>query len=61
MNEQAIKDEMRLFALESIVCQHLATAYQQMAPKIFEAVPLQALYSRRCEGWPAAAEVNRQA
>jgi hypothetical protein len=43
--EQTIKNEMRLFALESIVCQHLATLYQQMPREIFDAVRQQSLDS----------------
>lgn len=38
MSEEAIKNEMRLFALESVVCQHLATIYQQMPREVFDAV-----------------------
>jgi hypothetical protein len=43
MTEDAIKNEMRLFALESIVCQHLATVYQTMPREIFDAVRRQAI------------------
>lgn len=43
MNEEAIKAEMRLFALESIVCQHVATMYQAMPREIFDAVQKQAI------------------
>ena len=38
MDEGTIGTEIRLFALESIVCQHLATIYQHMPPKVFDAV-----------------------
>lgn len=43
MDESAVKFEMRLFALESIVCQHLATFYQSQSPQLFEAVRKQAI------------------
>ena len=43
MDENEIKNEMRLFALESIVCQHLATIYQQMPRNVFERVHKQAI------------------
>jgi hypothetical protein len=41
--EDTIKAEVRLFALETIVCQHLATVYQTMPREIFDAVKKQAL------------------
>jgi len=41
--EDAIKNEMRIFALESIVCQHFATLYQTMPREFFDAVQKQAI------------------
>ena len=41
--EDAIKNEMRIFALESIVCQHFATFYQTMPREVFDAVQKQAI------------------
>lgn len=40
--EDTIKAEVRLFALESIVCQTFATFYQTMPREIFDAVRSQA-------------------
>jgi hypothetical protein len=54
MSEKAIKDELRLFALESIVCQHLATVYQQMPPEIFDAVRKQAVEDARKQTFAGA-------
>lgn len=47
MSEEAIKNELRLFALESVVCQHLATVYQQMPREVFDAVQKQAIEGTR--------------
>jgi hypothetical protein len=41
--EDIIKAEMRLFALESIVCQHLAMLYRSMPPEFFDSVKKQAI------------------
>ena len=49
-----IKDKLQLFALESIVCQHLATAYQQMPPGIFDAVRKQAIEGARKQTFAGA-------
>ena len=43
MNEENVKNEFRLFALESIVCQHFATVYQSMPRELFDAVKKQAI------------------
>jgi hypothetical protein len=43
MSEQAIKNELRLFALESVVCQHLAQLYQMLPKGTFDAVRKQAI------------------
>ncbi|MFZ0558474.1 MAG: hypothetical protein WAM55_04215 [Methylovirgula sp.] len=37
MDETSVKAEMRIFALESIICQHLATHYLPMPREIFDA------------------------
>lgn len=38
MDEQKVQNEMRLFALESIICHHLATVYLSLPREIFPAV-----------------------
>ena len=43
--EDTIKTEVRLFALESIVCQNAAAQYMTMPRAIFDAVKQQALQS----------------
>lgn len=43
MKEQDIKTEMRLFALESLVCQHAAATFSQMPRDVFDAQKKQAL------------------
>jgi hypothetical protein len=43
MNEETIKNEMRLFALESIVCQHVTALYQTMPREMFDAAQKQAV------------------
>jgi hypothetical protein len=50
--EDAIKNEVRLFALESIVCQNLATVHQAMPREIFNAVKQQAMQSVRTRPFP---------
>ena len=52
--EDIIKNEMRLFALESIVCQHLATVYQQMPPEVFDAVRKNAIEGTRRQTFAGA-------
>jgi len=43
VNEEKIKADMRLFALESVVCQHLAMIYQTMPREHFDFVKKQAI------------------
>jgi hypothetical protein len=43
VNEEKIKADMRLFALESVVCQHLAMIYQTMPREHFDFVKRQAI------------------
>jgi hypothetical protein len=43
MNEDDIKIEMRLFALESLFCQIVASIFEQQPRAIFDAVKTQAL------------------
>jgi hypothetical protein len=50
--EDSIKAEARLFALESIVCQTVATLYQAMPREIFDAVKRQALEGARKQTFP---------
>jgi hypothetical protein len=50
--EDIIKAEVRLFALETIVCQNLATTYQAMPREIFDAVKKQALEGARKQAFP---------
>jgi hypothetical protein len=50
--EDTIKAEMRLFALETIVCQNLATAYQAMPREIFDAVKKQAIDGAKMFAFP---------
>ncbi len=50
--EDTIKTEVRLFALETIVCQNLATVYQSMPREIFDAVKQQALNGARTHAFP---------
>lgn len=50
--EDTIKAEVRLFALETIVCQNLATVYQRMPREIFDAVKKQALEGARRQAFP---------
>jgi hypothetical protein len=54
MNEKEIKDELRLFALESIVCQHLATIYQTMPPDVFDHVYKMAIEGARRQTFAGA-------
>lgn len=54
MTEQAIKNEMRLFALESVFCQHLATVYHALPPELFEAVRKQTMDGVRRLTFPDA-------
>jgi hypothetical protein len=50
--EDAIKDDVRLFALETIVCQSLATLYQAMPREVFDAVKRQAMDGARKQAFP---------
>jgi hypothetical protein len=50
--EDIIKNEVRLFALETIVCQNLATVYQSMPREIFDAVKKQALEGAKTYAFP---------
>ena len=50
--EDTIKAEVRLFALESIVCQTVATLYQVMPREIFDAVKKQAIEGARTQAFP---------
>ena len=50
--EDAIKNEVRLFALESIVCQNLAAAYRAMPREVFDVVKQQAMQSVRNQPFP---------
>jgi hypothetical protein len=50
--EDAIKNEARLFALESIVCQNLAAAYRALPREIFDVVKQQAMQSVRTQTFP---------
>jgi hypothetical protein len=50
--EDTIKNEVRLFALESIVCQNLATVYLSMPREIFAAVQKQALDGAKKQPFP---------
>jgi hypothetical protein len=43
MEDKDVKDEMRLFALESLFCQLAATLYQSMPRDVFDGVKAQAL------------------
>lgn len=43
MTEDQIKIEMRLFALESIVCQHLAGYYKTKPRKLFDTIKQKAV------------------
>lgn len=52
--EAIIQNEMRLFALESIVCQHFATIYQAMPPEFFESVRKQAIEGARRQTFAGA-------
>ncbi|MFO1114432.1 MAG: hypothetical protein U1E28_02000 [Beijerinckiaceae bacterium] len=54
MREQDVQNEMRLFALESIVCQHLATFYHQLPKKDFETVYTQAIEGTRRQTFSGA-------
>ena len=54
MTEQEVKNEMRLFALESVICQHLATFYQSMPADVFAAVQKQALEGTRRQTFAGA-------
>jgi hypothetical protein len=45
--EDAIKAELRLFALETIVCQSVASLYRTMPREVFDAVKQQAIESAR--------------
>lgn len=54
MHESAVELEMRLFALETIVCQNLATAYQMLPPQIFEATKTQALSAAEIHAFKGA-------
>jgi hypothetical protein len=49
--EDFIKAEVRLFALESIVCQSVAALYQTMPREIFDAVKQQALGGARTQAF----------
>jgi len=52
MTEDQIKTEMRLFALESIVCQRFATHYLQMPREIFDAIQKQAIEGAQRQTFP---------
>jgi hypothetical protein len=51
-SEDAVKAEVRLFALESIVCQTVATLYQAMPREIFDAVKRQAMEGAKRQTFP---------
>jgi hypothetical protein len=50
--EDAIKNEMRLFALESVFCHTAAAIYQKMPRQIFEAVHKQTIEGARRQTFP---------
>jgi hypothetical protein len=52
MTEDSIQAEMRLFALESIVCQHFATLYLTMPRAIFDEVQKQAIEGAKEQTFP---------
>jgi hypothetical protein len=51
-SEDAVKAEVRLFALESIVCQTVATLYQAMPREVFDAVKRQAVEGAKKRTFP---------
>lgn len=51
--EKHLKDDVRLFALETIVTQYLATVYTQMPREIFDAVQKQSISGARGLTFPA--------
>jgi hypothetical protein len=55
--EDSIQTEMRLFALESIVCQHLAGIYQAMPRAIFDEVKKQAAEGAKKQTFPGLGAV----
>jgi hypothetical protein len=59
--EDAVKAEARLFALETIVCQSLATLYQVMPREIFDAVKQQAIEAARRQPFPGLGAVYSDA
>jgi hypothetical protein len=54
MSEKAVKDELRLFALESIVCQHISQLYQLLPEGTFDAVRQQAIEGTRRQTFAGA-------
>lgn len=50
--EDTIKNETRLFALETIVCQTVATLYSTMPRAIFDAVQKQAIDGAKTHAFP---------
>ena len=50
--EDAVKAEVRLLALESIVCQVFATLFQTMPREIFDAVKRRAMEGARRQTFP---------
>jgi hypothetical protein len=63
-SEDSIQSEMRLFALESIVCQHFATLYLTMPRSIFDEVQKQAIEGAKAQTFagvdPALRDHSRQ-
>jgi hypothetical protein len=60
MNDEAeINAEMRLFALESVVCQHLAALYQTTLPReIFDAVRKRGIEGAKQQTFPGVDAVQ---
>jgi hypothetical protein len=51
-SEDSIQTEMRLFALESIVCQHFASLYLTMPRAIFDETQKQAIEGAKTQTFP---------
>jgi hypothetical protein len=51
-DQDSIQTEMRLFALETIVCQHFATLYLTMPRQIFDEVQKQTIEGARAQTFP---------
>jgi hypothetical protein len=58
MDEQQVQNEMRLFALESIICHHLATVYRSLPPEIFPVVRRQAIEGAKKQTFAGADAVT---